>query len=63
MLLNMSLYCENRFWIYFVDFVVVSLVSWMIMIAVFICVWVMRLCRLGKVVLSDDAFQVIIFVS
>ena len=26
-LLNMSLYCGNKFWIYFIDFVTVSLVS------------------------------------
>ena len=35
-LLKISLYCGNRFWIYFVDFVVVSLVSWMVMIAVLV---------------------------
>jgi hypothetical protein len=62
-LLNISLYCGNRFWIYFVDFVAVSLVSWMVMTAVFNCVWVIRYCRFGKAVLSDDAFQVIMLVS
>lgn len=35
----------------------------MVMIVVFIWVEVIRLCRLGKVVLSDDAFQVTMFVS
>ena len=36
-LLNINLYCGNKFWIYFVDFVAVILVSWIIMIAVSIC--------------------------
>jgi hypothetical protein len=31
--------------------------------AVFVCVYVTRFCRLGRVVLSDDAFQVIMLVS
>jgi hypothetical protein len=34
-LLKMSLYSGNRFCIYFVDLVAVSLVSWMFIIAVF----------------------------
>ena len=61
-LLKMNLYWGNKFWMYFVDFVAVSLVSWMIIIVVFICVWVMRPCKLGKVVLSEDTFEVIMFV-
>ena len=34
-LLKMSLYLENMFCIYFVDLVVVSLVSWIFIIVVF----------------------------
>ena len=33
------------------------------MIDVFVCVWVMRLCRLGKAVSNNATFQVIMFVS
>ena len=62
-LLKINLYWGNKFWMYFMDFVNVSLVSWMIIIAVFICVWIMRPCKLGKVVLSEDTFEVIMFVS
>ncbi len=61
-LLKMSLYSGNRFCIYLVDLVVVSFVSCMFMIAVFVGVLFMRLCKFGRVVLSDDAFQVIMLV-
>jgi hypothetical protein len=59
----MSLYSGNRFCIYFVDLVAVSLVSWITMIAVFMREEFIKLCRFGKAVLSDEAFQVIMFVS
>ena len=61
-LLKMSLYSGNRFCIYLVDLVAVSFVSCMFMIAVFVGVLFMRLCKFGRVVLSDDAFQVIMLV-
>ena len=48
---------------YFVDLVAVSLVSWIFIIDVFVREWFIRLCKFGKVVLSDEAFQIIIFVS
>ena len=62
MLLKMSLYSGNRFCIYLVDLVAVGFVSCMYMIAVFVGVLFMRLCKFGRVVLSDDAFQVIMLV-
>ena len=36
MLLKISLYSGNKFCMYFVDLVAVSLVSWILMIAVFL---------------------------
>ena len=63
MLLKMSLYSGNRFCMYFVDLVAVSLVSWILTIAISVREWFIRLCKFGKAVLSDEAFQVIIFVS
>ena len=63
MLLKMSLYSGNKFCIYFVDLVAVSLVSWMYIIAVLLKDWFIRLCKFGRAVLSDEAFQVIMFVS
>ena len=45
------------------DLVAVSLVSWMFIIVVFPREWFIKLCRFGKAVLSDAAFQVIMFVS
>ena len=58
-LLNISLYCGNRFCINFVDFVAVSLVSCMVIIAGFFAIswW-----RFGRAVFSDDAFHVMMFV-
>ena len=63
MLLKMSLNSGNRFCIYFVDLFVVSLVSWICMIAVLFRELFIRLCKFGNDVLSDDAFHVIMFVS
>ena len=40
-LLNINLYCGNRFCIYFVDFVAVNLVSCMVIIAGLFAVFVM----------------------
>ena len=48
---------------YFVDLVAVSLVYWIFIIAMLQEEWFIKLCRFGKVVLSDEAFHVIIFVS
>ena len=62
MLLKMSLNSGNRFCMYFVDLFVVSFVSWICMIAILF--WeLVRFCKFGNDVLSDDAFHVIIFVS
>ena len=61
-LLNISLYFGNKFCIYFVDFVAVSLVSCIVMIAGLFGVLVIRSWRLGRVVFSDEAFEVIIYV-
>jgi hypothetical protein len=62
-LLKMSLNSGNKFCIDFVDLFAVSLVSWICIIAVLVSELFIRLCRFGSDVLSDDAFQVIIFVS
>ena len=62
-LLKMSLYSGNKFCIYLVDLVAVSFVSCMFMIAVFVGVLFMRFCRFGRVVLSEDAFHVMMLVS
>jgi hypothetical protein len=48
---------------YFVDFVAVSLVSWIFKIAVSLRELLSRLCKFGKAVLSVEAFQVTILVS
>ena len=61
-LLNISLYSENRFCIYFVDFVAVSLVSCMVMIVKLVVVSAIMLCMFGRVVFSDDAFHVMMCV-
>ena len=58
-LLNISLYCGNKFCMYLVDFVAVSLVSCIVMIAgLFVISW----WRFGKAVFSDEAFHVIMCV-
>jgi hypothetical protein len=48
---------------YLVDLVAVSLVSWIFIIAVFLRELFIKLCKFGKAVLSEEAFQVIMFVS
>ena len=48
---------------YFVDLFAVSLVYWICRIVVLFRELFTRLCKFGNAVLSDDAFQVIIFVS
>ena len=62
-LLKINLYCGNKFWIYFVDFVVVSLVSCIAIIARGLWVRSMRSWRLGRAVFSDEAFHVIMYVE
>ena len=62
-LLKMSLKSGNRFCMYFVDLLAVSFVSWICMIAVLLRELFVRLCMLGRDVLRDDAFHVIICVS
>ena len=54
-LLKINLYFGNKFCIYFVDFVAVSLVSCIVMIAGFV---VVMLCMFGRAVFRDDAFHV-----
>ena len=58
-LLNISLYCGNRFCMYFVDFVAVSLVSCIVIIA---GLFDISLCKFGRAVFRDEAFHVIICV-
>ena len=61
-LLNINLYWGNKFCIYFVDFVAVSLVSCIVMIAGLIGVLNISCCRFGRAVFSDEAFHVIMCV-
>ena len=63
MLLKMRLYSGNRFCMYFVDCVAVSLVSWIFKIVIFLRELFIRLCKIGRAVLSDEVFQIIILVS
>ena len=63
MLLKSSLYLGNKFCMYFIDFVDVSLVSWIFKIDVFLRELFIWLCKFGKDVLSEEVFQVIILVS
>ena len=63
MLLKISLYSGNRFCMYFVDLVAVSLVYWIFIIIVFLRELFITLCKFGRDMLSDEAFQVIMFVS
>ena len=63
MLLKMSLNSGNKIYMYFVDLFAVSLVSWISMIDMLFGELVIRLCKFGSDVLSDDAFHVIMFVS
>lgn len=61
--LKMSLYWGNRVCIYFVDLLEVNLVSRMAMIAGGAMGLLIRDCMFGKVVLREDAFQVMICVA
>ncbi len=61
-LLKINLYSGNRFSIYFVDFVAVSLVSCIVMIAGFVVLSVIKLYMFGKVVFKDEAFHVMMCV-
>ena len=58
-LLNKSLYWENNFCKYFIDFVAKSLVSWKAIRAGFGEHCVMNLCKLERVVLRELTFHVI----
>ena len=61
-LLNINLYCGNKFYMYFMDFVAVNLVSCMVIIAGLTGVFDMSWWRFGKVVFSEEAFYVIMCV-
>ena len=61
-LLNISLYCGNRFCMYFVDFVAVSLVSCIVIIAGSFGVFDISWWRFGKDVFNEEAFHVIMCV-
>ena len=58
MLLNMNLYCRNRFWIYLGDFLAISFVSCMVKMVGL--VWFMKVCMQGSNVFSDAIFQIVI---
>lgn len=62
MLLNISLYCGNSLYMYVIDLVAVSLVSWIVIIAGLFGMFVMSCWRLDSAVFSDDAFQEMICV-
>lgn len=59
-LLNISLYCGNRFCMYLVDFVAVSLVSCMVIIAGLFTVCDISWCKFGRAVFKEEAFHVLI---
>ena len=61
-LLNISLYCGNKFCMYFVDFFAVNFVSCMVIIAGLFGVSDMSWWRFGKAVFSEEAFHVIMCV-
>jgi hypothetical protein len=61
-LLKISLYSGNKFCIYFVDFVAVSLVSCIVMIAGLVVLFVIRLYMFGRAVFIDEAFHVMMYV-
>jgi hypothetical protein len=61
-LLKISLYYGNRFCIYFVDFVAVSLVSCIMMIVGFVVVFEIKLYMFGRVVFKDEAFHMMMYV-
>ena len=56
-LLKISLYFGKIFWMYLVDFVAVSLLSWIIIIDVLVCEFGIKSYMLGSAVFSDDAFH------
>jgi hypothetical protein len=58
-LLKMIVYVENRYCKYLVDFIVVILISWKMMMTRCVCGWFISLCRLRRVVLKDPTFHVI----
>lgn len=62
-LLKKNLYCGNNFWIYFVDLVAESLVSWMVIIEGGFWGVVIKSCKHGMEVLSEEAFHVIAWVA
>ena len=62
-LLKKSLYWENILCIYFVDFVADSLVSYMVIIDRGSWGFVIRSCRQSIAVLSEEAFQVMAYIS
>ena len=56
-LLRMSLYFGKIFWMYLIDFVAVSLVSWIIIMAGLVCKFCIISCMLNSPMFSDDAFH------
>jgi hypothetical protein len=61
-LLKISLYFGNRFCIYFVDFVAVSLVFCIVMIVGLVVLSVIKLCMFGKAVFKYEAFHMMMCV-
>jgi hypothetical protein len=61
-LLNINLYVGKRFWMYFVDFVAVILVSWRAISAGSPFGCFIRSCKFGKEVVKAATFHVIIWV-
>ena len=61
-LLKISLCFGNKFCMYFVDFVAVSLVSWIVIMAGLFVVLDIRWWRFGRAVFSEEAFHVLIYV-
>jgi hypothetical protein len=61
-LLNISLYVGNRFWINFVDFVVVIFVSWKAIIVGSPFDYFIKSCKFGNEVVKDATFHVIIWI-
>ena len=57
-LLKINLYFGNRFCMYLVDFVAVSLVSCIVMMAGSSSVLIISSCKFGRDVFSDEAFHV-----
>jgi hypothetical protein len=60
-LLKKSLYVGNKFWMYFVDLIAVSLVSWRAIMAGGRSLWVMSSCMLGSAVSKEATFQVMMW--